>query len=59
MNEPYRILFEVIKSAVVDPSDVALDDIMFVAGVSCAGTRYYVIYIKCTVNADMCIMCVA
>lgn len=39
MNEPYHILFEVIKDVVLDSSDVALDDVMFVAGVTCAGMQ--------------------
>lgn len=37
MGESYRILFEVIKDVVLDSSDIAIDDVMFVAGVNCAG----------------------
>nr|XP_039270832.1 MAM and LDL-receptor class A domain-containing protein 1-like [Styela clava] len=37
MTDPYRILFEVIKDVVIDASDIAIDDVSFIAGVNCAG----------------------
>lgn len=37
MTQTYRIAFEVIKSGILDSSDISIDDISFIAGVSCAG----------------------